>query len=81
MTTTEVPRSLRVIAREIFAAWPTMPESARAYAVAMGSLDKITEDYFADSGRSIVTYFLCNASTWRGPDARRIKAELKVMLK
>lgn len=27
--------------------------------------------------RSIVLYFLSNATTWRGDDARRIKAELK----
>ena len=31
-------------------------------------------------GRSIVLYFLANAQQWRGPDARRIKAELKSML-
>jgi len=27
-----------------------------------------------------VAYFLANAGTWRGPDAQRIKAELKGML-
>jgi len=29
----------------------------------------------------IVRYFLSNATTWRGETARRIKAELKQMLK
>ena len=28
----------------------------------------------------IVRYFLSNATTWRGEDARRIKAELKALL-
>jgi hypothetical protein len=27
-----------------------------------------------------VLYFLANAGTWRGPDAKRIKAELKEMV-
>jgi hypothetical protein len=30
-----------------------------------------------DDAKSIVSYFLCNATTWRGEDARRIKKELK----
>ena len=34
-----------------------------------------------DDGGSIVLYFLSNATTWRGEDARRIKAELKSLLK
>jgi hypothetical protein len=34
-----------------------------------------------DSGRSIVAYFLSNASTWRGETAKRIKLELNKMLK
>jgi hypothetical protein len=32
-----------------------------------------------DSAESIVAYFLSNAATWRGADARRIKAELKAL--
>jgi hypothetical protein len=34
-----------------------------------------------DGAETIVRYFLSNASTWRGEDAKRIKAELKSMLK
>lgn len=33
--------------------------------------------YGADDLRSIVIYFLSNATTWRGPVAKRVKAELK----
>jgi hypothetical protein len=36
--------------------------------------------YGADDARGIVMYFLANAGTWRGENARRIKAELKGML-
>ena len=34
-----------------------------------------------DDARTVVLYFLSNSATWRGPDAKRIKAELKEMLK
>ena len=47
------------------------------YLGAMFSLDKITDPYGADSGKSIVLYFLSNATTWRGETAKRVKAELK----
>jgi hypothetical protein len=47
----------------------------------MSTLDDINQPYGYDSGESIVRYFLCNASTWRGDTARRVKAELKEMLR
>jgi hypothetical protein len=46
----------------------------------MSSLFDISDSYGMDSADSIVRYFLVNAKTWRGDDARRIKAELKGML-
>jgi hypothetical protein len=46
----------------------------------MLSLSSPAENYGYDSGKSIVLYFLSNAATWRGPEAKRIKAELKGML-
>jgi hypothetical protein len=45
----------------------------------MESLNSIDDDYYFESGKEQVLYFLANASTWRGEDARRIKAELKEM--
>ena len=36
------------------------------YIDAMRSLVTINENYGADSGRSIVAYFLSNATNWRG---------------
>jgi hypothetical protein len=47
----------------------------------MESLDSVNDNYICDSGVSIVLYFLCNASSWRGEVAKRVKAELKAMAK
>ena len=33
--------------------------------------------YLFETAEDIVTYFLANATTFRGEDAKRIKAELK----
>ena len=74
-------RPLYEIAREIRKAWTKVSPYAEPYLEAMESLDSINDNYYFDSGKSIVLYFLSNASTWRGDDARRIKAELKEMLK
>lgn len=54
---------------------------AKPYISAMTDLDQVTDKYLHDSGQSIVLYFLSNAATWRGPTARRIKAELKGIVK
>src|SRR5574341_213373 len=70
-------RPLSVIARDIRKHWPRVYFGAVPYLDAMSTLGSIDEDYGYDSGKSIVLYFLANANTWRGPDARRIKAELK----
>ena len=47
----------------------------------MCALDRITDVYGYDSAESIVLYFLSNAKTWKGEHARRIKLELKSLLK
>lgn len=78
MTTT---RSIREIAREIRKEWHPVYFGAVPYLEAMHQLDKITDDYYADSGESVVRYFLANANFWRGEAARRIKTELKEILK
>ena len=44
-------------------------------------LNSITDMYGQDNGRSIVAYFLGNATTWRGEVARRVKKELNNMIK
>ena len=74
-------REIRVIAAEIRSSWGrSISNHAMPYLLAMVSLQSIDDPYYADSGRSVVQYFLSNASGWRGDDARRLKAELKAHL-
>jgi hypothetical protein len=75
-----VARSLSTIARDVRANWPNVYFGAVPYLDAMRQLDSVRDDYGCDSGRSVVLYFLSNATTWRGEHARRIKAELKALL-
>ena len=74
-------RTLRIIAADIRMHWPNVNYAAKPYLDAMRALNTINDRYYADDARSVVLYFLSNASTWRGEDAKRIKAELKEMLK
>ena len=75
------PRPISNIARDIRNNWPKPYFGAVPYLDAMRSLDRITDPYFADTGESVVRYFLANANTWRGDKACEIKAELKEILK
>lgn len=70
-------RPLHEIAREIKKTWPRPYFGAVPYINAMQCLSSVNDRYGMEDAQSIVTYFLCNASTWRGEDARRIKKELK----
>jgi hypothetical protein len=78
---TEGARPIYQIADEISRDWKKVNYAAKPYLEAMYSLDSINDKYIMDSGRSIVAYFLSNASTWRGETAKRIKKELNAMLK
>lgn len=75
------PRPLYAIARDIRSHWPKINFAAAPYLDAMSDLTTVSDRYFEDSGDSIVRYFLGNATSWRGDAARRIKAELKDLLK
>ena len=70
-------RTLKDIANEIAADWKKPHFGAVPYLDAMKTLDSINDNYFFDSGKSVVLYFLANAGTWKGETARRIKKELK----
>ena len=69
------------IAREISADWANVNYAARPFLDAMARLDSVQDKYGYDDGKSIVLYFLANAGAWRGDTARRIKAQLKAMIK
>jgi hypothetical protein len=74
-------RKLNVIASEVRKDWQNVNFAAKPYLDAMSSLNGINDNYYFDSGKSIVLNFLGNASSWRGEKAKEIKAELKAMCK
>ena len=73
-------RPLYEIASDISSTWAKLSPYAKPYVDAMRRLCDINDTYHSDDARSIVLYFLSNAGSWRGDDAKRIKAELKAML-
>ena len=80
-TTPTTHRPLSEIAQEITKDWAKPYFGAVPYLDAMRSLNSINDDYYADSAKTIVIYFLSNATTWRGDTARQVKAELKALTK
>lgn len=74
-------RPIYDIAKEIRQDWKDVYFGAKPYLEAMADLDKVTDYYGADPAKSIVLYFLSNATRWKGPKAKAIKDELKKMVK
>jgi len=72
-------RPIHTIASEIVADWKKPYFGAVPYLAAMQSLDTIDDDYGYDDARTVILYFMANATTWRGAKAREIKAELKAL--
>jgi hypothetical protein len=77
--------SIRDIAVRILADWRTQGKGVNFAAVpyldAMLTMEDISDSYGLDDGKGIVTYFLSNASSYRGETARELKAELKRRIK
>lgn len=76
----DMTRTLSMIARNIQRSWKPVHPWAAPYVNAMLSLRSIDDSYGEDSARYIVIRFLGNATMWKGPEARSIKAELRAML-
>ena len=57
--------------------WKKVYFGAVPYLNAMCLLNHISDTYGMDGCKSIVIYFLGNATSWRGETARAVKAELK----
>ena len=74
-------RQFNTIASEILNHWKKPYFGAIPYLNAMQNLHTINDMYMYDDGKSIVRYFLSNASTFKGEDAKRLKLELKSLLK
>ena len=73
-------RSLHAISRDIKSDWKNINYAAKPYLDALSQLDSINDNYYFDSAKSIVSYFLANAKAWKGEKARSIKLELKSMM-
>ena len=71
-------RKLSEIAKDILQHWKNPYFGAKPYIQAMLLINSAEPDapYLAESAEDIVAYFLANATSFRGEDARRIKAEL-----
>lgn len=78
-------RSLSAIANEIIKDWSKAKSGiyfgAVPYINAMAQLINPHDKYGEDEGRDVINYFLANAGTWRGETAKRVKAELREMVK
>jgi hypothetical protein len=76
-----MPRPIYEIARDIRKVWgPKVNYAAKPYLDAMRDLSSIDDKYICDSGESVVLYFLANAATFRGDEAKALKAELKALV-
>ena len=74
-------RPIYEIAAEIRRDWKKPNYGAVPYLHAVAALNSIDDKYYWEDGKSVVLYFLANASSWRGDVAKRIKKELKEMSK
>lgn len=76
-------RTFQQIAKDIKSTWLNVYFGAVPYLEAMLTLDTTDPNasyYYYYKAGDIVRYFLANAQTFRGADAKRLKAELKSML-
>ena len=74
-------RPLHEIAKEIRSDWGSkIYFGAKPYLGAMLTLNSVDDKYMCDDAKTIIRYFLANASSWRGEVARRIKKELNSLL-
>ena len=74
-------RPIHYIAEEIIATWRKLGKglhpTATPYLSAMRQFAAASDSFGHDSGDMIVRYALANMKSFRGADARRLKAELK----
>ena len=75
-------RTFQQIARDVKSTWMNVYFGAAPYIEALLTLDTTDPEalYGIETAGDITRYFLANAQTFRGADARRLKAELKSML-
>ena len=74
-------RPVYKIAEEILNDWQAPYFGARPYLAAMLTINNELENYGQDSAKTVILYFLSNASTYRGSKAQELKKELKTLIK
>lgn len=76
-------RTFSEVAREIRAKWSKPYFGAVPYLDALEQVHTSDKNapYMVEQVKDIVLYLLCNIATFRGADARRLKTELKEMIK
>lgn len=74
-------RPIHEIADEIAREWLNVYFGAEPYLDAMQYLTAIDDKFGQDDAKEVIIYFLSNARNWRGPVAKRVKEELKEMIK
>ena len=76
-----VSRPLYEIAADIKRNWNPVYFGAVPYLDALGTLSTMADSYYEDDAATIVHYLLSNmGSKFKGPEAARLKAELKVLV-
>jgi hypothetical protein len=75
-----IMKTISTIAREISRDWKNVNYAAKPYLEAMRSLDSVNDSYYQDSAKSVVSYFLANASGYRGDTAKAHKSALKAIV-
>ena len=73
--------SVSEIAHAIAKDWQNISPYAKDYLNAMKDIRSVNDNYYADSAHSVILYFLANAGSYRGENARTYKALLKALLK
>ena len=73
--------SVSEIAHAIAKDWQNVSPYAADYLNAMKEIRSVNDNYYADTAKSVIMYFLANANTYRGENARSYKALLKEMIK
>lgn len=74
-------RPVYKIAEEILNDWTAPYFGARPYLAAMLTINNELENYGQDTAKTIILYFLSNASSYRGSKAKELKKELKTLIK
>lgn len=70
-------RPINQIARDILREWKTPYFGCVPYLQALTTCTTVNDAYGYDTARSLINYALANMGSFRGPQAKELKAELK----